>query len=57
MPSESSKKYRVRLQDLERSAHVAPEDLVEEHDVTPPADPDTYDQNGHLPGQVRPYAV
>ena len=46
--------YAVSLQDLERSAHVAPEDMVEELDVTPPADPETYEQGGHLPGNVRP---
>ena len=49
--------YKVRLTDLERSVHVASEDLVEEHDVTPPQDPDAYEQNSHLPGNVRPFAV
>ena len=57
MDAPRSSPYKVRLADLERSVHVDPEDLVEEHDVTPPQDPDAYEQNSHLPGNVRPYAV
>jgi len=49
--------YRITLEALEQSVHVKPEDVIAEHDVTPPQDPDAYDQNGHLPGNVRPYGA
>ncbi|MCU1672235.1 MAG: hypothetical protein JWN77_348 [Frankiales bacterium] len=49
--------YAVSLTELEQSAHVEPEDMVEELDVTPPVDPDTYDGTAHLPGHLRPYSA
>ena len=48
-------KYRVRLDDLEAAVRVDPEDVREQHEVTPPAELD--DGAGHLPGNVRPFAV
>lgn len=49
-------KYAVTYDELERRAHVPREDQVEETDVTPPV-PDNELSAGHLPGNVRPFAV
>ena len=40
--------YRVSIDDLEASARVDDEDQVEEHDVTPPADPDAFEKYQHV---------
>ena len=46
--------YRIPLEDLEASALVDDEDQVEEHDVTPPADPEAFARYQHLGSHTRP---
>lgn len=55
MPSDQTPKYHVPLEELEAGAHVDPDDVITEHDTTPPSPED--DAAGHLPGNVRPFAV
>ena len=45
--------YRVSLEELEASVRVDDEDQVEEHDVTPPADPDAFEKYQHVGSVLR----
>ena len=47
--------YRVALDDLVASVHVPPEKQVEEQDDR--RRPDHDESVGHLPGNLRPYAL
>lgn len=55
MPNEAPSKYRLPLEQLEASAHIDPDDVITEQATTAPAPED--DSTGHLPGNVRPFAV
>ena len=48
-------KYTVSLDELVDEARVPFDEQVEEQDATEPPEPD--ESSGHLPGNVRPYAV
>jgi hypothetical protein len=47
----ATNRFRVPLEDLERSAHVPVEDQVEEQDVTPPT-PDAVSQEERRRQQI-----
>ena len=48
-------KYMVALDELVDEVRVPLDEQVEEQDATEPPEHD--DSSGHLPGNVRPYAV
>lgn len=47
--------YQVPLDALEASVHVDPDELITEADLDPRAPEDS--SAGHLPGNVRPFAL
>ena len=55
MSRDEPSKYRLTLAELEASAHVDPDDVITEQ-VSSPSMPED-DAAGHLPGNVRPFAV